>query len=138
MALQHDYTMICEFARLEAGGKWTIIGMFPNGIGTPMIPFPLPALTFFQALHTDAKGQYKFTARLTQLITGQMLAQAQGAIQTQQAGPVILPITLGNLQFKAFGTYSWALEIEGQDDGPFVTQFEVSHVPMQLQGPRRT
>jgi hypothetical protein len=133
MAITHDYTLICEYARPEAGGKYIIIGMFPNGIGTPVIPFPLPYLTFFNALRADAPGTYKFLGKLTQL-DGTLLAKAEGVIQTGQAGPIIMPIPLQNLQFKAFGSYGWSLEIEGQSD-PFVTEFQISHVPPQVMFP---
>jgi hypothetical protein len=129
MALTHDYTIICELARPEAGGKFIIIGLFPNGIGAPHIPFPLPVLTFFSAMKSDSAAAYKFTGKLSQLATGEMVAMAQGMIQTAAAGPVILPISIGNPQFKAFGTYTWALEIDGQDE-PFVTEFNLAHVPM--------
>ena len=128
--LNHKYTLVCEYARQEAGGKFIIIGLFPNGIGTPQIPFPLPTLTFFQVLQADAPGNFKFNAKLSQLDTGAVLANVQGAIQAGQVGPVVMAIPLPNLQFKAFGVYTWALEIEGQE--PFITEFNVEHVPQQL------
>jgi hypothetical protein len=127
--LKHDYTIVCEFARPDAGGKWIIIGLFPNGIGMPQIPFPLPSLTFFQALTADAPGQYKFTAKLSQLESGKILANAQGMIQAAAAGPAIFPVTLGNLRFENFGMYTWSLEIEGQE--PFLTEFKLALVPQQ-------
>jgi len=131
LMLTHDYTVICEHARMEFGGKWTIIGLFPNGIGTPQIPFPLPVLTFFQAFHSDKAQQYRFTAKLSQLDNGAVLASANGGVHTAQAGPVIVPLALGNIQFKAFGLYSWSIEVEGQDE-PFLTQFNVAHVPQPM------
>jgi hypothetical protein len=130
MAITHDYTLVCEQARLEMGGKFIVIGLFTNGIGTPQIPFPLPMLTFFNALRADTGGQHKFIGRLTQLLSGAPVAQVQGTIQPPQAGPVIMPMQFQNLKFTAFGTYIWSLEIEGQD--PFLTQFEVAHVPPQI------
>lgn len=129
MAISHDYTLVCEQARMEMGGKFFIIGLFPNGIGTPQIPFPLPILTFFNALRADAPGTYKFTGKLNLLDTGALIAQVQGMMQAAVQGPVIMPIPFQNLQFKAFGTYTWSMEIEGQGE-PFVTQFQVAHVPM--------
>ncbi len=127
MAITHDYTVICEMVRPEIGGKFTLIGMFPNGIATPQIPFPLPFLTFFNALRTESAGAYKFSGKLSQLATGEMVAAVQGLIQAGGPGPVILPVSFPNLNFKAFGSYVWALEIEGQDD-PFVTEFQLAHV----------
>jgi hypothetical protein len=129
--LTHKYTAVCEYARQEAGGKWIIIGLFTNGIGTPVIPFPLPTLTFFQSLYADSPGHYRFSAKLSQLDTGTVLASVQGGVQTAQAGPVVIALPLPNLQFKAFGIYTWALEIEGQDE-PFITEFNVAHVPQQM------
>jgi hypothetical protein len=131
MAVTYDYTLLCEMARPEIGGKFTIIGLFPNGIGTHQIPFPLPFLTFVNALRTDTPGAYKFRATLTLLVTGEKLAQAEGLIQTGAAGPLILPLTLQNLQFKAFGSYVWSLEIIGQDE-PFAFEFQIAHVPNPL------
>jgi hypothetical protein len=116
---------------MEAGGKWIIIGLFPNGISTPQIPFPLPMLTFFQALRADCPGVYKFKGKLSELTTGNALAHAQGQLQTVQAGPIIFPAALPNLQFKAFGVYTWSLEIEGQEE-PFLTEFSVTHLPPQI------
>ncbi len=130
MALSHDYTLLCEFARAELGGKYTIIGLFPNGIGTPQIPFPLPLLTFFNALRSEGPGANKFNAKLSQLSTGELVVQASGMIQNSGRGPILLPIGFANVQFKAFGSYIWSLEIEGQDE-PFVTEFEITHVPLQ-------
>jgi len=134
MALSHDYTLLCEFARLEFGGKYTIIGLFPNGIGTPQIPFPLPSLTFFSALRADTAGAYKFTGKLATLATGEVLARAQGVLQTTAPGPVVFPITLPNVRFNGFGSYVWSLEIGGQDE-PFVMEFPVAHVPLQVMMP---
>lgn len=129
--LKHEYTLLCEHARIEMGGKWIIIGLFTNGIGTPQIPFPLPMLTFFQMLRAEATGNFKFTARLTELTTGNLLAQAQGGVQANNIGPVVMPLALPNLQFKAFGTYVWSLDFEGHPE-PFLTHFNVTHVPQQL------
>jgi hypothetical protein len=129
--LTHQYTAICEYARLEAGGKWIIIGLFPNGIGTPVVPFPLPVLTFFQVLRADAPGQYKMHSKLSRLDTGEIVAGARAQLQVQQAGPVILPVPLLNLQLKAFGTYTWSIEVEGQPE-PFVTEFPITHVQQQI------
>jgi len=114
-------------ARPELGGKFTIIGLFPNGIGTPQIPFPLPVLTFFNVLRADSIGAYKFTGTLSVLATGEKLAQAQGIINVGLVAPIILPIAMHNLQFKSFGSYAWSLEIEGQNE-PFLTEFAIAHV----------
>ena len=128
MAIRHDYTLICEMARQEIGGKFLVIGLFPNGIGAPQLPLALPLLTFFSALHLEAAGAYRFTGRLSRLEGGTApLAQAQGMLQAAGAGPVMLPIPIQNLRFMAFGEYSWSLEFEGERE-PFVTLFQVAHV----------
>lgn len=130
--LTHDYTIICEHARLEMSGRWTLIGVLnDNKIATPMIPFPLPVLTFFHVLRTDAPTQLKFTATLSELTTGNRLAQAQGIVPALQAGSVYMQLAVGNLQFKAFGIYNWSLDIEGHAE-PFLTEFSVIHQPQQF------
>jgi hypothetical protein len=128
MAITHDYTLICEHARPEAGGKFTIIGLFPSGIGVPQIPFSFPVLTFFAALRADRAGSYRFTGTLSFLERGAPLVNAMGMIQAVQPGPILMPFALTNLQLREPGTYSWALEIDGQTE-PFVTQFEVTLAP---------
>jgi hypothetical protein len=128
MAIKHDYTFICEYARMELGGKYVVIGLFPNGITTPTLPLSLPSLTFYQALTADSTGKVKFTAALSHRETGRMLAQVQGEIQIHMPGPAVVPIALANVQFKEHGQYSWTLRIEGQAES-FITTFQVS--PMQ-------
>ena len=127
MALTHEYTAICEQARIEMFGKFSLIGVTTNGIGLPQIPFPILMLTFFNVLHTDAPGVHKFAGKITQLLSGAVVAKAEGVIQPPQAGPVVMPMQFQNLQFNAFGSYTWSLEFEGHE--PFVTEFQVMHVP---------
>ncbi len=134
MAVQHKYTIVCEYARQEFGGKWTLIGIFPNGISTPQVPFPLPMLTFFQEFYSSSSGIMKFRGKLSQLDNGAVLAEVP-PIQIQIApGPIIIPIGLGNLQFLAFGSYMWSMEIDGEQD-PVLTEFQVRHVPQQMPFP---
>lgn len=134
MALIHEYTLLCEMARPEIGGKFTIVGLFPNGIGLLILPFPMPILSFYNALRADSPGTYRFTGRLSSLEGGPPLAQAQGVIQANQTGPFGVPVQFQNVRFTATGTYTWSLEIEGQD-GPFLTQFQVAVVvPPQQAG----
>lgn len=128
MALEHRYTAICEYARLEFGGKWTIIGLFPNGIGTPQIPLSLPMLTFFQVFHAEAPGSYTLTCKLTQLDTGVKVVEAKMQLVVGQVGPTCIPVPCPNLQFRAYGTYTWEARIDGHDDIA-ITQFQVAHVP---------
>jgi hypothetical protein len=82
-------------------------------------------------LKADAPGQYKIHSKLARLETGEVMAGAQAVVQVSQPGPVILAIPLANLQFKAFGIYTWSIEVEGQSE-PFVTEFPVAHVPQQM------
>lgn len=127
MAITRDYTLICEQVRIEIGGKLTVVGLTTGGIGLPQIPFPLLSLTFLNVFKTDAPGTFKFNARITQLLSGGVLASATGVIQPPQAGPIVMPMQFANLQFGAFGTYTWSVEFDGEE--PFLTQFEVTHVP---------
>ncbi len=127
MALKHVYTVICEQARMEMFGKFSLIGVTTGGIGLPQIPFPIPMLTFFNLLHIDAPGVHKFTGKISQLLSGSVLAKAEGTINPPQAGPIVMPMQFANLQFGAFGAFTWSLEFEGLE--PFVTEFQVIHVP---------
>jgi hypothetical protein len=93
-----------------------------------MLPFQMPALTFFQVMKADTVGQYKLKASLRQLSNGHLLASAQGLIPVVQPGVVIAPLTLGNLKFNAWDSYTFSVEVEGQSE-PFVTEFQVAQVP---------
>jgi hypothetical protein len=127
MALSHEYTLVCEMARPEMGGKFVIVGLFPNGMGSPVVPFPMPLLTFFTLMKADAPGPYNFTGRLSLLATGQEISPVvRGVIPAPAVGPAIFVHSIMSPQFTAFGAYTWAVEIEGQE--PFVTQFEVTRV----------
>jgi hypothetical protein len=137
--LTQDYALICEHVRMELGNKFTLIGLLPGtNIGVPMLPFQMPVLTFFHGLRADSTGQFQFTGRLSELGSGKLLGQATGFIQISQPGVVYLPIALGNLRLTAFGSYTWSLEIQGQDE-PFITQFDVQHaqMPMRIVPPPR-
>ena len=128
MPLKHVYTVMCEQARLEMFGKFSLIGVTTGGIGLPQIPSPVPMLTFFNSLFADAPGTYKFAGSISQLLSGAILARADGVIQPPTAGPLIIPMQFNNLQFGAFGAYNWSLEFEGHE--PFVTEFQVFHAPL--------
>jgi hypothetical protein len=127
MALRHLYTVICEQARLELFGKFSLIGVTTGGIGLPQIPFPILSLTFFNVFEADAPGNLKFSGKITQLLSGLVVARAEGTIQPPQAGSVVMPMQFANVQFGAFGSYTWSLEFEGHE--PFITEFQVNHVP---------
>lgn len=143
MALTHDYTIVCELARPEMiGGKFFIVGLFPNGIATPVVPFPMPMISFLTLLKADEACIHDFTGRLSQLATGESVGPpATGRIQTQGAGAVALVHTILNPPFRAFGIHTWSVEIPGY--APFVTQFPITQVPMPMgpqqfqYGPRR-
>lgn len=130
MALTHDYTIVCEMVRPEIGGKFVIVGLFPNGIGTQVVPFPMPLLTFFTLMRADAPGAYNYTGKLSLLATGHEISPiVRGVIQAPAAGPAILVHSIMSPQFTAFGPYTWEVGIEGQE--PFVTQFDVTRIPPQ-------
>jgi hypothetical protein len=128
--ITHEYTVICEMARMEVNGRFILIGVLPNGIATPQLPCRLPALTFYNALRADSAGSVNFTGTLAELTSGKTLAQVKGMMQAIMAGPMIMPVTFNNVQFMAFGSHTWSLEIAGHE--PFMTQFEVMHAPPQL------
>lgn len=62
-----------------------------------------------------------------QLESGAVLAQVEGGFSLPQAGNVPLILKIPNPQFKAFGSYTVSLEIEGQPE-PFLTEFQVTLV----------
>lgn len=125
--ITHRYTLVCEDVRVENTGKFIILGLFTNGIGTTQIPFPLPSLTFFHALQIQQPGQFKFKMRVSHLDNGNLIAQVEGGFAAPQAAEIAFPIKIPNPQFNAFGIYTVSLEIEGQPE-PFLTQFQVSLV----------
>jgi hypothetical protein len=133
----HKYTLVCEDVRMENNGKFIVLGLFTNGIATTQIPFPCPTLTLFHSLNIDTPGQYKFRMRLMQLENGSVIAQVDGGFTLPQPGAVPLVLKIPNPQFKAFGTYTVSLEIEGQPE-PFLTEFQVTLVTAaQINSPLR-
>jgi hypothetical protein len=134
MALTHKYTVVCELARPEMiGGKFFIVGLFPNGIATPVVPFPMPMLTFLTLLEADGPCNCAFTGRLSQLVTGETVGvPVNGRIQIPGPGSVALVNTIQNPPFRAFGIHTWSIEAEGNE--PFVTEFPITQVnPQQPQ-----
>jgi hypothetical protein len=130
MALHHKYTLICEDIRQENTGKWMVIGLYTHNISTSQLPFVLPSLAFFLCLDADAVTQYKFKVQFRHLETGTlMVPELTGALGVQRVGPVVLPIKLGGIQFRAHGSYSVSVEIEGQDE-PMMTEFLVQIAEM--------
>jgi hypothetical protein len=133
VALQHNYTIICEFARMEFGGKWILIGLFPNGVAAPLLPFAMPSLTFFQMFTPESPGQYHFKAELRHAGSQNLIAQAKGVIPAPRLLPTLVPVTIANVQFRETGPYEWSFHIEGQD--PFLFEFPVFVTPPQPQFP---
>jgi len=124
MALQHRYTLVCEDIRQENTGKWIITGLYPGSITTSQLPFLLPTLAFFLCLDADTPGQYKFRFQFTHFASGALIVpELTGIMGVPKAGAVILPIKLNNLQFRAHGSYSVSLQVEGHE--PILTEFQV-------------
>jgi hypothetical protein len=134
MTLEHKYTIVCEHARQEPAGRWTLIGLFPSGILATHVPLALPMLTFYQEFRADTSGPVRLRGRLTQLDSGAQLAEMPPIQIHVGSGTVSIPVGLGNIQFLAFGSYMWSVEIEGQKD-PILTEFQVKHVPQQVPFP---
>jgi hypothetical protein len=112
---------------MEINGKLIVIGLLANGLSSPQLPLSLSSLTFFQSFGTDEIGSRKFTATLSELDSGKVVAKAIGAIQAPMVAPIILPIKLANLQFTSWGTYTWSFEVEGQE--PFLSEFKLLRPP---------
>lgn len=131
MSLRYSYTAICEQARIEVFGKFTLIGLTPGSIGLPQIPFAIPMLTFFNVLSIDSPAAYKFEGKITEILSGSIVGRAGGQINPPQAGPIVMPMQFQGLQFKSFGAHMWSLEFEGHE--PFATEFQVVHAPQHPQ-----
>lgn len=138
MALQHKYTLVCEDLRQENTGKWLVIGLYTPNIATTQLPFQLTSLAFFTCFSADAAGQHKFKFQLRHLDSGTLIVpELSGILGVPKPGQVIMPVKFGPIQFRAHGSYSVSIEIEGQDE-PIMTEFQVelAQMPPMLNMPQ--
>jgi hypothetical protein len=113
--------------------------MFTGVVGTPQIPFTMPALTIVQFFEADTVGDYAVTTRLTHFESGQQLVEARANIRVTQPGSVMAPLQLRNIRVSAYGTYHVATELP--DHAPILASFQVAIVqpppPQQMVPLRR-
>lgn len=130
MPITHKFTLVCDDVRREDNGKLLILGVYNQIILVPQFPVVLPMLTFLHYLDSDRPGTWSVRMRLEHLETGQRLLDAMGIIGFQQPGGGTHPVRIAPAQFQVPGVYNFVLEVEGQANNPFTTEFTVSLPPM--------
>lgn len=130
MPFTHKYTLVCDEVRQENNGKLIVIGLYTDKMVAPQIPFPLPALSFLYTFDADEPGDFQFRARLENLETGNVLAQAMGAIQVARPGTAVSVLGFRNINLERIGTYTMSLNIDGEEN-PITTSIEVILQPQQ-------
>jgi len=58
-APKHEFTLLCDDIRQEAGGKTSLMGIYDHHIVVPHIPFVLPKVCFYTRF-SRMDGQFKF------------------------------------------------------------------------------
>jgi hypothetical protein len=124
MAFKHKYTLICDEVRQENTGKLLVIGLYLDNMGVSQIPFMLPSLTFLFAFENDRLGDYPFRAKLENLESGKVLAQAMGVLQVLRPGTAINILGFRNISIDRIGTYTMSLTMDGERD-PVTASIEV-------------
>lgn len=124
MAFKHRYTIICDEVRQENNGKLLVIGMYAAQMTVPQIPFITPGITFVFVLDSDRLGDFPFRAKLENLESGKVLAQAMGVIRVVQPGTTLNILGFRNIPMDRIGTYTMSLTIDGEKD-PMTASLEV-------------
>jgi hypothetical protein len=136
MPFKHRYTIISDEVRQENNGKLLVIGMYSEQMTVPQIPFMTPALTFTFVIDSDRPGDYPFRAKLENLESGKVLAQAMGVIRVMRPGTTMNILGFRNISVDRIGTYTMSLIIDGEKD-PMTANIEVILQP-QPQQPLQT
>jgi hypothetical protein len=58
-APKHEFTLLCDDIRQEAGGKTSLMGIYDHHIVVPKVPFSLPKVCFYTRF-SRIDGQFKF------------------------------------------------------------------------------
>ena len=127
MPLTHKYTLVCDEVRQENNGKLIVIGLYTDKMAVPQIPFQLPALSFLYTFDADP-GDSQFRAKLENMETGSVLAQAMGVIQAVRPGTAVSVLGFRNINLERIGTYTMSLNIDGEEK-PITTSIEVMLQP---------
>lgn len=132
MAITHKYTLICDDIRQENNGKLILIGVYPGTITVPHVPFQLPSLAFFQVFESDRPARLSFRMRLERMDIGQAVAEGMGMLMVQRPGVGVAPVRFAPVAVPVFGTYSFTVNIEGEQ--PIIFTFDVAQPPQPVQG----
>ena len=116
MPLNHKYTLVCDDVRREDNGKLIVVGMYTPGITLPKFPFRLSKLTFVSYFEVTEAGEWELAFRFSHVDTGAVVGgEGNARINVEQrritteTGPVLLPITLDNVQFQMPGDYVFTM-----------------------------
>ena len=108
MALNHQYTLVCDDVRREDNGKLMVIGLYTPGIVLIQFPVTLPKLTFLTCFDPTETGSWELDFRLKHLPTSALAGptgQVQISVQVASC-PVYIPIMIPNVQFQMPGDYA--------------------------------
>lgn len=105
--------LVCEDAREEKSGKWTIVGAYPDGIaiGTDLTERPIfiPRLAIFARMMFDADQPMPDNFQVRCLMAGTEAFRIRGAMEVRNPlRPVTMPLvsdapialTVGDLEFE--------------------------------------
>ena len=144
MAIRKTFSIMCDEVRQENNGKFLVIGMYTPDMSVPQLPFLISPLTFVLWLQIDRPGGMQFSAKLTHLESGNIIAQAMGGFQVVAVRPdvpVLLPVRFMNIQFSRDGAYTFSFQVQGEPE--ILHDFQVilnvplmQQVPMPPAGPR--
>jgi hypothetical protein len=128
MPISARYVIVCDDVRREDNGKLIILGMYLPDMTVQQIPFPMPTLTFLVNAESDRPGNYPFQFKVEHQESGTVLAQGMGIIPVANPQlPILIPVKLAGIVFRAPGLYSFSMTIDGQRD-PIAATFNVQLV----------
>ena len=123
MAITSRFSLMCDEVRVEINGKLLILGAYTPDMAVPQLPYVAPILTFLFWLDSPIPGNYQFSAKITHLESGTLVAQAMGGFGVAKPGQGLAPIRLVGVQFTHAGPYVFSLQIQGEPE--ILHQFSV-------------
>jgi hypothetical protein len=124
MAITQKYSIMCDDVRREDNGKMMLIGVYSPDITVPHVPVVLPSLAFYQVYEHDRPAQLAVRIRLSRMDTGASLQEGMGMMVVPKPGQGAAVFKLNNVPLPVFGTYSFAVQVEGEGS-PFISTFDV-------------
>jgi hypothetical protein len=109
---------------MEINGKFFIVGMYTPDIAVSQLPYIAPTLTVLMWLESDRPGNFQFRAKLSQLETGAVLAQAMGGVQFIKPGVGLFPMPMQGIRFSSAGSYTFSVQFDDQRD-ELITSFSL-------------